>query len=98
MEEKQDRLLSVIAKESIVGKPVLPKSQLDLIFSDSLIQFHFLSLTVKEKILKQFTIGKKLESIRRNYPEESKRFKDKKTTKTPGKAEVIFLESPDWRS
>ena len=79
----------------MLANRVLPKSQLDLIFSGELDAIPFPVADGEGKDIKQFTIGKKLESIRRNYPEESKRFKGKRSTKTPGKAEIIFLDPPD---
>lgn len=92
--ENINRLLSLIAKESIVGKPAIPKENLDLIFSG---QFGSIPLPVTNKEgkdVKEFHISKDLESIKNNYEEQSKRAK-KLVKKLPkGMKQVYIMKDP----
>lgn len=88
--EAISRLLSLIAKESIVGKPVLPKSQLDLLLNGKLDAIPFPVSNRDGEDVKLFTIDKNLESIRHN----SKKFR-KLAKPTPSRKNKLYmLEDP----
>jgi integrase len=90
--ERINRLLSLIVKESLVGKPIITKKNLDLIFSGELDAIP-LSVSNREgEDVKHFTINKEIESIKNNYEEESKKLKP--TLKSKGKSKLYILEDP----
>ena len=90
--EREERLISLIVKESLVGKPVIPKKNLDLIFSGDLNAIP-LSVSNREgNDVKDFIINKDIESIKNNYEEESKKIKPKLASK--GKSKLYVLEDP----
>jgi integrase len=85
-----DRLLSLIAKESIVGKPAIPQSQLDLLLSGKLDAIPLAVSNHEGEDVKLFIINKDLESVRNN----SKKVKKLAKGTTSGKNKLYVLEDP----
>jgi integrase len=90
--EREQRLISLIVKESIVEKTAIPKKNLDLIFSGDLNAIPFSVCNREGNDVKDFIINKDIESIKNNYEKESKKLKSKVTPKS--KATLHLLEDP----
>jgi hypothetical protein len=91
--ESLNRLLSLLAKESIVGKPAIPQSQLDLLSSGKLDAIPLAVSNHEGEDVKLFIINKDLESIRNN----SKKVKKLAKGTTSGKKTTARDSSSDMQ-
>ncbi|MFI5423500.1 MAG: hypothetical protein ACHQXG_01795 [Nitrososphaerales archaeon] len=64
--EREERLISLIAKESIVGKPAVPPSQIDLVRSGQLDAIPLSISNRQGEDTKDFVIHNDIESIKNN--------------------------------
>jgi hypothetical protein len=91
-ERKEDieRLLSLIAKESIVGKPAVPKSQIDLIRRGELEAIPLSVSNRQGEDTKDFVIHNEIETIKNNPI----KIKLSKSKKSKSKSNLYRLEDP----
>jgi integrase len=92
--EREERLLSLMVKESITGKPVIPKENLDLVFSGKFNSIPFPVSNRYGKDIKNFHISKDLESIKNNHDKEAMRTNKLLKPVEKGKNIVHFLKDP----
>ena len=90
--EREQRLLSLIAKESIVGMPAVKRSHIDLVRSGDLSAIPLDVSDRKGENVKHYTIDEDIESIKNNPLKGSRKRKSKPVPSDM--SELIILEDP----
>ena len=90
--EREQRLLSLIAKESIVGMTAIPTPDIDLVRSGELSAIPLDVSDRNGEDIKHYTIHKDIESVKNNPIKGSKKLKSKPVPSDMSK--LIILEDP----